>query len=117
MKKDLSKVETGMVKMSIYYPNKEDIKFDFDYYANKHLANFAEVLGDDLMGMEIEKAIGSANPDEMPQFVAVGTIYCKNMAVISKAMEKVGAHLNQDIPNYTNVMPQIMFSEVVDLKS
>ena len=117
MKNDLSKVKTGMVKMSIFYPNGADTTFDFDYYANTHLANFAEVLGEDLMAMEIEKATASAVPDQLPPFVAVGTIYCESMEAIAKAMEKVGAHLNQDIPNYTNVMPQIMFSEVVDLKS
>ena len=54
----------GMVKVTILYPNAEGKTFDMDYYANKHMPMLAELFGESLKGLEIDKGVAGRTPEE-----------------------------------------------------
>jgi uncharacterized protein (TIGR02118 family) len=103
-----------MIRVAVLYPNKADAKFDHDYYASKHIKMVNEKLTP--MGMvkaEADKGIFGATPDAPPPYVAIGYLMFNTAEELQKAM---AAHLNEllaDIPNYTNIEPQMQVSECV----
>ena len=103
-----------MIRVAVLYPNKADAKFDHDYYATRHMKMVNEKLSP--MGMvkgEIDKGICGVTPDSPPPYVAIGYLTFNSVDELQKAM---AAHMNDlmaDMPNYTNIEPQIQTSEVV----
>jgi uncharacterized protein (TIGR02118 family) len=91
---------------TVLYPNKEGAKFDYDYYVHKHMA--AKLFGP---GIQVLK--GVASPAGAPAFLCVGRIPAKSIEEFTAVMEKQGAPLLADIPNYANVEPVIQFDEVL----
>ena len=47
-----------MIKVSVFYPYKEDAKFDMNYYTNSHIPMVGEKLGSALKGASMEQGIG-----------------------------------------------------------
>ena len=103
-----------MIRVSVLYPNKPDAKFDHDYYASRHMKMVNEKLSP--MGMikcEIDKGICGMTPDSPAPYAAIGYLIFNSIDELQKAM---AAHMNDlmaDIPNYTNIEPQMQISEVV----
>lgn len=106
------KIEKGMIKMTIFYPNGEDVTFDMDYYINNHMAMAANLMGDDLKAMMIDKGLSGGAPDSPSPYIAVGYFYFESMEAFQNAMGPIGDKLRADVPNYTNIQPVIQFSEV-----
>ena len=106
------KIEKGMFKMTIFYPNAEGATFDMDYYINNHMAMAANLLGDDLKAMMIDKGLSGGTPDTPSPYVAIGYLYFESMEAFQKAMGPIRSKLQADVPNYTNIQPVIQFSEV-----
>ncbi|MEW2922138.1 EthD family reductase [Muricauda sp. ANG21] len=109
---DYPKIEKGMIKMTIFYPNTEDATFNMDYYINNHMAMAANLMGDDLKAMMIDKGLSGGAPDSPSPYVAVGYFYFESMEAFQKAMGPISDKLKADVPNYTNIQPVIQFSEV-----
>ena len=109
---DYPKIEKGMIKMTIFYPNAEDATFNMDYYINNHMAMAANLMGDDLKAMMIDKGLSGGAPDSPSPYVAVGYFYFESMEAFQNAMGPIGDKLRADVPNYTNIQPVIQFSEV-----
>lgn len=109
---DYPKIEKGMIKMTIFYPNAEDATFNMDYYINNHMAMAANLMGDNLKAMMIDKGLSGGAPDSPSPYVAVGYFYFESMEAFQKAMGPIGDKLRADVPNYTNIQPVIQFSEV-----
>ena len=103
-----------MIRVAVLYPNKPDAKFDHDYYATRHMKMVTEKLTP--MGLikgEIDKGIGGASAGSPPPYVATGYMLFNSIEDFQKAL---GAHNDEfmaDVPNYTNIEPQIQISEVV----
>ena len=103
-----------MIRVAVLYPNKPDIKFAYDYYADQHMKLVNEKLLP--MGMikaEIDKGICGITPDSPPPYVAIGYLTFNSVDELQAAM---AAHMNElmaDIPNYSNIEPEIQTSEVV----
>ncbi|MER3373124.1 MAG: EthD family reductase [Allomuricauda sp.] len=106
------KIEKGMIKMTIFYPNAEDVTFDMDYYVNNHMAMAANLMGDALKAMMIDKGLSGGTPETPSPYVAVGYFYFDSMEDFQNAMGPISDQLRADVPNYTNVQPVIQFSEV-----
>ena len=53
--KDASNEKKGMIKVTILYPNGDGKTFDMDYYSKKHMPMVADVLGDSLKLLAIDK--------------------------------------------------------------
>lgn len=105
--------EKGLIKVSIMYPYAEGNTFDMKYYESKHMPMVARFLGSNLVKYTIEKGLASGIPNTTLPFMAIGTFYVKD---IEAYMAAVGPNINtirSDFPNYTNISPTILVSEVV----
>ncbi len=110
---DHSKIKKGMVKVAIFYPNGEGNTFDMDYYSNKHMPMAADLFGDGLKAMVIDKGLGGGAPDTTAPYVAIGYFYFADMATCQSLMGTHSEALRADVPNYTNIRPVLQISEVV----
>ena len=102
-----------MIKVSVFYPGGEGKTFDMEYYCLKHMPMVAELLGDDLKAVTVEKGIGGADPGSPPVYVAMGNLYFETLEAYQQSfganVDKFGA----DLPNFTNIDPVVLISEVM----
>lgn len=110
---DEPKIKKGMIKVAIMYPNAEGKTFDIDYYENKHMTLAAKLFGKDLKAMQIDKCVVSGSPNTSVPYLAIGYFYFADMSTCQKVLGEHTAQLRADIPNYTNIQPVLLFSEVV----
>lgn len=108
-----SKIEKGMIKVAILYPNGEGNTFDMDYYTNKHMPMAAGLFGDKLKAMVIDKGLGGGAPDSEAPYVAIGYFYFADLVTCQTQMGTHSEALRADVPNYTNIKPELQISEVV----
>ena len=113
-KKDNSTVvEKGLIKVSIMYPFAEGKTFNMEYYETKHMPMVAGFLGSNLAKYTIEKGFASGIPNTPLPFIAIGTFYVKNLSDYQAAIGPNRDSIRSDIPNYTNISPIILVSEIV----
>lgn len=105
-------MKPGMIKVSVLYPNGEGTKFDMDYYCNKHVPMVAGLLGDSVKGATVEKGISGAMPEEKSPFAAMGNLYFDSVESYLNSFGPNAEKIMGDIPNYTNITPVILVSEV-----
>ena len=103
-----------MIRVSVLYPATEGASFDHDYYRNSHVPGVEERLGPlGLVRWEVEKGIGTAEPDAPAPFVAIGSMYFETMEQVQAALG-ASEELMADVPNYTTIEPVFQISEVVE---
>jgi len=103
-----------MIKVSVLYPNEEGKKFDMDYYTGKHMPLVHSRM--DSMGLlrtEVEKGVSGADPSAPAPFVAIGVLYFNTVEEVHEVFKTHGREVMGDIPNYTDISPQIQISEIV----
>ena len=105
--------EKGLIKVSIMYPFAEGKTFDMAYYETKHMPMVAGFLGPNLVKYTIEKGISSGIPNTPLPFMAIGTFYVKSLSDYQAAIAPNRDAIRSDFPNYTNISPVILVSEVV----
>lgn len=101
-----------MIKVSVMYPNSSDAKFNIDYYCNVHLPMVSELLGDALKGGNVDHGLAGGAPGEEPAFIAMGHILFDSVESFQGAFGPHAEQIMADIPNFSNVQPQIQISEV-----
>jgi uncharacterized protein (TIGR02118 family) len=101
-----------MIKVSVFYPNRDGSKFDMDYYVGKHIPMARKKIGPALKAVAVEQGIAGAQPGTPPPYMAVGHLTFDSVDAFLAAFGPVGAEIQADVPNYTNVEPVIQFSEV-----
>ena len=101
-----------MIKVSVMYPNKPGARFDHAYYRDKHMPLVKARLGASCRFYTVDK--GLTGRDGAPAaYVAMCHIHCDSVEAYQRA---IGPHANEiraDIPNYTDLIPVVQFSEVV----
>jgi uncharacterized protein (TIGR02118 family) len=107
--------ETGMIKVSILYPNEEGKSFDMDYYEQTHMPMMASFIGKNLRFYEIDKGVAGRTPSDKIPFIAIGYFYCNNLAEYNESIAKNRAAIMNDIPKYTNIQPIVQISEIKKL--
>ncbi|MEJ7647057.1 MAG: EthD family reductase [Chryseolinea sp.] len=108
-----SVVEKGLIKISVMYPFSEGKTFNMEYYEAKHMPMVANYLGSNLVKYTIEKGIASGIPSQALPYMAVGTFYVKSLSDYQAAIGPNRDAIRADFPNYTNVAPVILVSEIV----
>jgi uncharacterized protein (TIGR02118 family) len=94
-----------MIAVTILYPRTDDSTFDMDYYTSTHMPMFAESLGDACQGW------GAADIAK-GKFAAMGWIVADSQDAFRAAMAEHGAKIQGDVPNYTNVQPEMLIGEI-----
>lgn len=102
-----------MIKVSILYPHRENVRFDLGYYCEKHMTLAARYFEPALRGWSVDKGLSGGEPNSAPGFVAAGHFLFDSLEAFQAVFAPVAAELVADIPNYTDSAPQILISEVV----
>ncbi|HEY3405304.1 MAG TPA: EthD family reductase [Ohtaekwangia sp.] len=107
-------IKKGMIKVTIFYPNGEGKTFDMNYYVTKHMPLVAQLLGDSLKSLSIDKGISGRTPDAPVPYLAIGHLYFESVSAYQNSMKLNGEKIRGDVPNYTNIQPVIQISEVLE---
>jgi len=102
-----------MIRVTVLYKNMPDSEFDFDYYVNIHMPLSKKRLADFGMGdFEVERGIEAADGGAAP-YICVMHAEFATIDGFKRGFEKHGEELSADVPNYTNIAPEIQISEIV----
>jgi uncharacterized protein (TIGR02118 family) len=112
-KRESAVVEKGLIKVSIMYPFGEGKTFDMEYYETRHMPMVAGFLGSNLAKYTIEKGVASGIPNQPLPYMAIGTFYVKSLSDYQAAIGPNRDAIRADFPNYTDIAPVILISEVV----
>ncbi|TWI99484.1 uncharacterized protein (TIGR02118 family) [Mucilaginibacter frigoritolerans] len=113
-KQDTAVADKGLIKVSVMYPYAEGKTFNMEYYVTKHMPMVAAFLGANLVKYTIEKGLASGIPNQPLPFMAIGTFYVKSLSDYQAAIAPHGDAIRADFQNYTNIIPIILVSEVVN---
>jgi uncharacterized protein (TIGR02118 family) len=106
--------EASMVRITVLYPNQYVKRFDHGYYASKHLPMVMERLKESgMLRYEVDKGVAGGGAGASAPFVAACHLYFNTTAEFQKGIAANGAEIMGDIPNYTDISPQIQISEIV----
>ena len=104
-----------MIKVSIYYPNKEGGKFDMDYYLHTHMPMSIAKQGSGLKSASIDIGVNGGPPDSKPPYVVVCNLLYETIEAFYSAFMPHAEVLMNDIKNYTDVETIVQISEVKNL--
>ena len=102
-----------MIKVSVLYPNSEGCKFDIAYYCNSHMPMVKNKLGDACKGLAVDHGISGGAPGSRSTYVAAGHLFFESVEAFQAAFGPHEGVIMADIPNYTDVSPQVQISQVV----
>lgn len=104
-----------MVRVTVLYPTGgTGSRFDHDYYAKSHLPMVGERLRPfGLRRYEIDRGIAGGAPGAPPPFVAACHLYFDSAADFQRGIAAHGKEIMADVPNYTDLRPQMQISEIV----
>ncbi|RMO97334.1 hypothetical protein ALQ33_00164 [Pseudomonas syringae pv. philadelphi] len=104
--------DIDMIKVSVLYAYEEGARFDHDYYREKHLPLVQKLMGEHCKGYSVDRGIGGATPGSDPRYIAMCHIYCDSIEAFEAGMGPHAKEINGDIINYTDLIPEILISEV-----
>ncbi|PSL22336.1 EthD family reductase [Shimia abyssi] len=99
------------VSLQVIYPVKDGSTFDHDYYLGKHFELVGEHMGPHIASSLVTRG-HAGGPDTPPGYHAIATMTFADQAAFDAAMGAAGPVLG-DIPNFTNVQPDILVGEVI----
>ena len=103
-----------MIRISVMYGNGEGKKFDYDYYAGKHMALVHKRLdGRGLIRSEVDRGLAGGAPGAPAPCLAIGHLYFKSFEEFQAAIQPHAKELFDDVPNFTNILPQVQVSEIL----
>jgi uncharacterized protein (TIGR02118 family) len=103
-----------MVRVTVLYPNESAKRFDHDYYARKHMPMVMERLkGSGMLRYEVDKGLAGGGAGAPAPFVAACHLYFDAATDFQKGIAAHGTEIMGDIPNYTDISPQIQISEII----
>ena len=94
-----------MISVLIMYPKTDDSTFDMDYYTSTHMPMLADALGDACLSW-------GASTVTSGDYEAMGWAMVESQEALDNAMASAGAAIMGDVPNYTNVQPQLIVGDV-----
>lgn len=101
-----------MIKVSVLYPNSDSATFDIDYYCTTHVPMVGELLGSALKGGAVDSGLAGGAPGEKPAFIAMGHLTFESVEEFQNSFGPNAEKIMADLPNFTNVQPQIQISEI-----
>ena len=105
-----------MIRISIFYLNKEGSRFDTDYYINKHMPLSIEKQGNALKGVSVEIGMNGGNAQIRPLYIAMCHLLYESIDAFETAFSPHSDILMRDMINYTDIQPIYQVSEVAIYK-
>jgi uncharacterized protein (TIGR02118 family) len=101
-----------MIKVSVLYPNSQDLVFDKDYYCDKHMPLVSKLLGNSLKNVQVDFGLANGNPDDVLKYVVMTHMSFDSIEAFQSIFEVHSEELLSDIANFTNCQPEIQISEI-----
>ena len=99
-----------MVRLAIVYPNGEGKRFDVTYYIERHMAGAKQMLAPyGLTRVEVDR------PLEAGAIACIGYFYFETLDGLRRGMDARGPELIADVPNYTDIAPQLYAGEITEV--
>ncbi len=103
-----------MIRVSVLYPEQDGSRFDMDYYTERHMGMVRERFAPHgLQGIQVERGLSGGRPGSPPAYRCIATLTFETMEHYKAAFKEHGAALMEDVPNFTDITPQIQVGEVV----
>ena len=101
-----------MIKVSVFYPNGNGATFDMEYYRTKHMPMVQRLSDGACKGIAAEQGLSGAPPGTPAPYIAAGHLLFDSVEAFGAVLDRHGAEIMADIPNYTKVQPVIQISEI-----
>lgn len=102
-----------MIRVSAYYPNADNARFDHSYYTNEHRALVRRRLDAfGLTSVDLERGISDATGGQ-PPYIGAGHLTFKTVEGFQEAWAAHGTEILSDIARFTNTRPVVQISEVI----
>src|SRR5262245_36702769 len=102
-----------MIKVSVMYPSKPGVRFDHDYYRDKHLQLIKRRMGAALRYYAIDKRLVGAAAREPAPYIGMCHLLCDTVEAYQSAFGPYAKEISGDIQNFTDATPVVQISEVV----
>ena len=97
--------------LNVLYPVGDGTHFDYEYYLGTHMPMVGEVWGELLDRTVVSKGM-AGGPDVPAGYHTVATLVFASPEAMQEGLAKAQPLLD-DIPNFTNTQPQMLFGEVI----
>lgn len=101
-----------MIKVSLFYPNEANKRFDMDYYFNKHMPMVRQKLGTACKCVDAEWGQSGILPGTPATYIVMCHFYFESMEAFQTVFGLHAQAITADMSNYTNIQPTIQISEV-----
>ena len=101
-----------MIKVSVFYPNKEGARFDMDDYLHKHIPMVRQKMAAAMKGMGVEQGIAGGMPGAPLPYRVIAHMTFDSMEAYQAAFGPHAQTIMADVPNYTDLQPVVQISEV-----
>jgi uncharacterized protein (TIGR02118 family) len=105
--------EEIMIKVTVMYPNKPGVRFDHEYYRDKHMPLVKRRMGAACKHYTVDKGIAGGSPGAPATYVAMSHLFCDSIEAFQAGFGPHAREIMDDVPNYTDLSPVIQISEVV----
>jgi uncharacterized protein (TIGR02118 family) len=103
-----------MIRVCISYPNRPGARFDEEYYLSKHMPMVAQRLAaHGMTGWSVDKGLGGFVPGTPPEHFMQARLDLESIEGLQAGMAAEGAAIMADIPNYTDIAPQVQIYQVL----
>ncbi len=102
-----------MIKVSVMYPNSENLVFDKEYYCDEHVPLVSKLLGDSLKNAQVDFGLAGGLPGTPALYVVMTHMTFDSLEAFQTIFGIHAEEILSDIPNFTNSQPQIQISEVI----
>ena len=99
--------------LTILYPNSEGVRWDADYYREKHMTLIMKLYGTEaIRRFEVRKGLTGMDGTSKPTFVGCVNIYIEDQAKFDAAGAKHSQTLRDDVPHFSSVNPTATVTEI-----
>ena len=102
-----------MMKLNIFYLEKEGSRFDQDYYLNVHMPMAIEKLGPSLRGVSVEYGVSGVQPGTKRASIVMCNYTFDSAEAFLAAFLPHAQALQGDMTNFTDIEPIMQFSEIM----
>ena len=101
-----------MICVTVLYANVPGKRFDHDYYVKTHMPLCLDRLKNHgMVRFEVDKGLAGRESGAAAPFICLGRLYFMNLEGFQEGMQTHGAEIMADIPNYTDIAPDLQVSQ------
>ena len=101
-----------MIKVTVLYPAAEGARFDMDYYLASHMPLVESKMTGVIKGWTVDQGLNAGAPGTPPPFEVMTHMTFDDFDAFAAAFGEHAGEIMTDIPNFTDISPQIQVSEV-----